>query len=1006
MSIVFPPSVLNNPENRPALHLHAELAGLDEYLSGDRAVNAFEWSEFKSGQIMRVNRNGNSSADAMQYAYFVIVATASTVDAKVSTVGDFRLNNQYAETPVKARFRLRLVRPAHEVWGPLYDEALKNAHQLVSRVCPSSSYLFGEFSGGEFLKLSKVMFEAKEDEAEFHLASTAWPVPSWARSAFTAACADHHIQPLRVFDQQRDLVPPAQVATIVPGSLLQATFRLKYSLLRKGTDITHSINADIAQLLILEPARPPPPNPFIGRAPHQPSRASHIAQPMNQGPRASSATNSVTARAQASLPHIPNANGIDQSMQHDNSQLNSPGHQQFAPPLGLGYEDGAGSSGTHPQRRQLSHAQSAASLGGMRPEPTFTPLAPPSIRTHTGAARLGGPPPLPFHTHHPLSTIPTAARPSTPSGNHSQYPSSLTPPTPSLPDTAHQPQYPPGLGNRPQYPSHLRPQPQSIGDAGQQRRYPPGLGNQRPFETHAASSPTQYIRAPVDGSRVFIDYNIAMPHNHLRHHDRSPHESSQIPNASSNVQHAALNANGAPAGGDSTFQLGTTSTIATTHGRSVAADRYHDSMYGGRARGADTATIGLPGTPPPRPPTTISSLHAPVRMQTPTQPPRLAFHLERSSDGELVNQPLSTTSDTPIDPSMFYCAPGDAGGSPTLRTPPNRPPTVRPQSPAGQMRRTSGTSEPAVRTYHPVPSRPPSRPVSQTARYRTTQGATTAAQMTMQTSQFVDEAALDQPSPFVGSALEQLSPFNDDAPLEPPSTGHIATPSRPPSHGPTPDYPMAPLWVLQPAQLDSQSTELPLASTLLPAFQAPSPSTSDRWGHTDDPLGDWHVRLSLSDLAASSSTTQGSMPYSVNFIASPTLQTPVWEGEYDRTPTFAYPLADGSFAPYLNGNTTGAAAGSDSDSSGARTSTTEGSGSWESIEYSGKEHSVVNGSWAPSDDTTDGPPFQMAFDQLNARRDKVLGKRRRVFDDEEGERIIHRPLFFGVEGDNDIPTME
>ncbi|KAJ6495816.1 hypothetical protein C8R47DRAFT_1069652 [Mycena vitilis] len=288
-------SALRNPFAKSKEH-HDDLSRYKHYTPGNLYRTAWRWVKHKRGKVLRELPDpaappADETTPVEQFCFNTIVGVVSDRDPKLSQAGNFV--TKWNDPAAKTKYVLEIEKPVdNPVYADAWDLGMQNLHLVEAEAVAGTRgagqktvHFFCENDGSEGIRLTMPMFEPKEENGpvEWKEPVANWKVPADCRKAFDEAFQDNNVRTLPVFGLDRKRLHPSQIARILPGCLVEATWKMSYNYIERV----------VCQVMVLQSARPRPVNVFssagpvrLGR-PAVPAPLAGPSQPQITGPSTS-----------------------------------------------------------------------------------------------------------------------------------------------------------------------------------------------------------------------------------------------------------------------------------------------------------------------------------------------------------------------------------------------------------------------------------------------------------------------------------------------------------------------------------------------------------------------------------------------------------------------------------------------------------------------------------------------------------------------------------------------
>ncbi|KAJ7075975.1 hypothetical protein C8R43DRAFT_966261, partial [Mycena crocata] len=283
---------------------HNRLSRLYQYVAVAAVVTAHGWAKEGPANILRERSASSTSADGppAQYAYLTVVGRVSGTKCYVGPAGSF--NRRFNDPLEKAKYTFMLERPANDpVFSAAWDDGLRHLRQVESGACDGQSANFFVADGGEtLLRFTKPVFEKKGGDNPPDVDTSRWPVGSANADLLLQTAKTHDARVFPLYDRQDRPVTPLDVEKLLPGSMVEVSFRMiHYGFSRNGNNID-SMTGEVAQVLTLRDAPPRPKTLYTRKGVFRPAPSlPAVGQPSATAPNSVAAGAPVVGQANDSL---------------------------------------------------------------------------------------------------------------------------------------------------------------------------------------------------------------------------------------------------------------------------------------------------------------------------------------------------------------------------------------------------------------------------------------------------------------------------------------------------------------------------------------------------------------------------------------------------------------------------------------------------------------------------------------------------------------------------------
>ncbi|KAJ7445749.1 hypothetical protein B0H11DRAFT_2249301 [Mycena galericulata] len=255
------------PQQDSSAYLN-RVSRLKQFVATAAVLSAYGWAKEGNAKVLRERvhlADANGDAPPPVDAHLIVAGIALEYKCYVGPLGTY--SAKWNDPLHKAKSAFLLGCPYKD---PLMKDAwmkgMENMHKFEACVCDgkSANLFHQDDQYGECLRFTRHIFSKKGDAPE-EVDTSCWPVGTEHAERLKETAKTHNAQPFPLYDVKDDVVPVLQVERVLPGSLVEVSFRLIcHCFPREGT-IIESMTAEVAQVLILKKAPPRAPTPFSAR---------------------------------------------------------------------------------------------------------------------------------------------------------------------------------------------------------------------------------------------------------------------------------------------------------------------------------------------------------------------------------------------------------------------------------------------------------------------------------------------------------------------------------------------------------------------------------------------------------------------------------------------------------------------------------------------------------------------------------------------------------------------
>ncbi|KAN0130933.1 hypothetical protein V8E53_011311 [Lactarius tabidus] len=217
---------------------------------------------FTSSVSWLPQRTGNILVDLKTNQNAVISVVGCVLDNRLDCSS---LGNHGKRPPAKfptAKFHLLLGKPTKTIFADDFDIMMKNLENIQDNIGSTKNHqnLVVCERGDHALRFTRSVFETRQPPIPgvVDKATEQWPVPLELRDTMDKIRHTHRAVPLRVFLNEK-LIDVDHVMDVLVGALIEMHFELRHYAIQGSTPPLDSFNANIEQIMVLQPgeARPP-----------------------------------------------------------------------------------------------------------------------------------------------------------------------------------------------------------------------------------------------------------------------------------------------------------------------------------------------------------------------------------------------------------------------------------------------------------------------------------------------------------------------------------------------------------------------------------------------------------------------------------------------------------------------------------------------------------------------------------------------------------------------------
>ncbi|KAN0141070.1 hypothetical protein V8E53_000826, partial [Lactarius tabidus] len=235
---------------------------------------------FTSSVSWLPQRTGNILVDSKTNQNAVISVVGRVLDNRLDCSS---LGNHGKRPPAKfptAKFHLLLGKPTKTIFADDFDITMKNLENIQDNIGSTKNHqnLVVCERGDHALRFTRSVFETRQPPIPgtsltnfvpiftsrspplgvVDKATEQWPVPLELRDTMDKIRHTHRAVPLRVFLNEK-LIDVDHVMDVLVGALIEMHFELRHYAIQGSTPPLDSFNANIEQIMVLQPgeARPP-----------------------------------------------------------------------------------------------------------------------------------------------------------------------------------------------------------------------------------------------------------------------------------------------------------------------------------------------------------------------------------------------------------------------------------------------------------------------------------------------------------------------------------------------------------------------------------------------------------------------------------------------------------------------------------------------------------------------------------------------------------------------------